>query len=305
MAIPGSQQLSSSAYRTLGLSGSATQGQIDQAARKLRIWPDPNTIPPTPWDLKWLGPISRNKNDIEQALARLSEPSTRIAERLMWFNGGDPKPWSGIDASRIAGITSPANAGDVHDRALYRLHMAGVRDPNLNDPGRWQDVLMQLRELAGSDDYLASVVDLENNGDFDKRARLEEIADELHKLPDSLTAGFITRAEAALENDDFVVAGRIMDLLRGCGPDSRKSLVEIYDRAEDLVVRRCSRIYDDLRQQLHWSEEAFNQEQKFNEGVCREIATVFNESVEPAVKDWNEFAPNDPERSERVHASAA
>ena len=305
MAVPGGRQLSASAYRTLGLSGSATQGQIDQAARKLRIWPDPKNIPPTAWDLKWLGPITRSKNDIEQALARLSEPATRVGERLMWFNGSDPKPWTAADSARVPAIAAPKSPPDLHDRALYRLHMATVRDPNLKDPSQWHDVILGLRQLSSSDEYLCWLVDQENNGDFDKRASLEEIAEALQRLPDSLTAGFIARAEAALENDDFVVAGRIVELLKGCGQSADKSLAQILDRAEDLLIHRCSRLHEDLERQIKWDRDAFTQERPHNQQVCRELATVFNESIEPVIEEWQTLAPGDQERAERIRLSAA
>ena len=86
--------IAQNAFRTLGLCARASQAQIDQAARQMRIWPDATDIPPTPWDLPWLGSLSRDKKAIENALSRLNDPQTRIEERLMWFNGTDPAFWN-------------------------------------------------------------------------------------------------------------------------------------------------------------------------------------------------------------------
>src|SRR5215212_1276920 len=82
--------LAANAYRTLGLSASAGQAAIDGAARRMRIWPDPSRIPPTPWDLPELGPLSRFRSDIEQAVARLHDPASRAAQRLLWYAGSSP-----------------------------------------------------------------------------------------------------------------------------------------------------------------------------------------------------------------------
>ena len=79
------ENFAANAYRTLGLSASATSAEIDAAARRMRIWPDPNRIPPTPWDLPFLGPVDRSRVQIEQAVARLHEPATRLADRLRWY----------------------------------------------------------------------------------------------------------------------------------------------------------------------------------------------------------------------------
>src|SRR4051794_6356942 len=79
------EKLAANAYRTLGISASSGQAEIEAAARKMRIWPDPSRIPPTPFDLPWLGPVGRTRNDIEQAVARLNEPASRVEERLLWY----------------------------------------------------------------------------------------------------------------------------------------------------------------------------------------------------------------------------
>src|SRR5690349_13900350 len=80
------------AYRTLGLSASASQTVIDATARRMRLWPDPARIPMTPWDILKLGPLCRTRADVERAAARLREPASRLGERLVWFHGAQFPP---------------------------------------------------------------------------------------------------------------------------------------------------------------------------------------------------------------------
>ena len=55
------------AYRMLGMSATANQREIENAARRMRIWPDPARVPSTVWDMPWLGPLSRSRSDIERS----------------------------------------------------------------------------------------------------------------------------------------------------------------------------------------------------------------------------------------------
>src|SRR5437764_12257365 len=79
------ERLTNNAYRVLGLGGDANQEMIQQAARRMRLLAAATKIPPTPWDLPWLGAINRSKPAIEQAVAKLNEPNWRVQERMRWF----------------------------------------------------------------------------------------------------------------------------------------------------------------------------------------------------------------------------
>src|SRR4051812_48463605 len=102
------EKLIRNAYRTLGLSATANQQAIESAARRMRIWPDPARIPPTPWDLSWLGPLSRTRSDIDRAVALLNEPAARLEEKLLWFHAPTPPAELSPDELKAAIDTSNA-----------------------------------------------------------------------------------------------------------------------------------------------------------------------------------------------------
>ena len=304
------KRLAASAYRTLGLSASATQAQIDQAARRLRIWPDPNTVPPTPWDVSWLGPVARSKNDIEQAMSRLSEPATRIEERLIWFHGTTPALWASADSTAMektfASLAKATDAASIHDVALAKLQLGLLRDNSLIKTDRWKRIYQRLAALAESDDYLAWALELENSGDFDKRAQIDEIAAAVQSLPASLTALFAAKAETALEDDNATAAVRILGLLRGdkSGVGDRCE-TRILDRIEDLATRRCQQVHEELNRRLLKEKEDFTQQRPHNQLVCREVATLYQDSIEPALAQLESIAGPQSDRLQRVRSAAA
>jgi hypothetical protein len=132
MGVLTAQRMAASAYRTLGLPASATQAQIDAAARRLRIWADPKTVPPTPWDTPWLGPVRRSRNDIEQALSALNEPATRVEERLLWFHRPEPALWEAQKPIELD-VSAPRTAGGASD--LVAEARAIARGIEARNPG--------------------------------------------------------------------------------------------------------------------------------------------------------------------------
>src|SRR4051794_41782772 len=115
------ERIEANAFRVLGLPGTATQQAIEQAARRMRIWPDERRIPPTVWDLPWVGKLSRSKNAVEQAVARLNEPASRVEERLLWFHAASAMLKDQTVASVGGGGAQMASSGDwggKHDAAL-------------------------------------------------------------------------------------------------------------------------------------------------------------------------------------------
>src|SRR5437016_3003004 len=140
MEVVTQNRLTRNAYRILGLSGDASQEAIDQAARKMRLWASAQRIPETSWDLPWLGTLQRNKSDIEQAVARLADPPTRLRERLMWFCGA-PEEFSTSDLSAVQENLRQANgessAKREHNSAVAEL-AAAMFQPQPIHPGSWE-----------------------------------------------------------------------------------------------------------------------------------------------------------------------
>src|SRR2546429_265400 len=115
------ERISGNAFRVLGLPGDASQQAIEASARKMRIWPTPERIPPTAWDLPWVGSLSRSRMELEQAVARLTDPKSRIEERLLWFGAGERR-LSGESHEQIersiAELSAAADAPSRHAGAL-------------------------------------------------------------------------------------------------------------------------------------------------------------------------------------------
>src|SRR5579859_7971544 len=111
-------RLAANAYRTLGLPAGVSQEAIDAAARKMRVLGEAQSIPASPNDLNWLGPVSRSRADIEQALARLHDPAARVEERFLWLH-------------------HPQNRGPITD--ADELLVVATQDP---DPATRHDALV-------------------------------------------------------------------------------------------------------------------------------------------------------------------
>src|SRR5258705_7481492 len=137
MEVVTQNRLTRNAYGILGLGGDASQEAIDQAARKMRLWATAKRIPETNWDLPWLGTLERNKSDIEQAVARLADPPTRLRERLMWFCG-EPEEFSagGLNTvqENLRQTNGESTAQREHKLALVELAAAVVQPPAVS-PG--------------------------------------------------------------------------------------------------------------------------------------------------------------------------
>ena len=302
------QSLAASAYRTLGLPASATQQQIDAAARRLRIWPDPNTFPPTPWDSQWLGPVFRSKNDIEQAVAALNDPTSRTQERLLWFHLNDPSIWSAANVlspngtlQKLAANRDPAS---VHDMALVRLQLAMLHDAQFLDAARWKRVFAQLQMLAKSTSFQKWVIELESQGDFEKKAHDDEIIATVQSLATLLADTMAARAEAALEDDDPNTAARILGFLRADdGSSLASSEVEkrILDRLEDLISRRCQHMSDDLERKFLRGGTPL----PLAQATCGGCAKFYNDSIDPVLNQLHLLAGANSDRALRGRSSAA
>jgi hypothetical protein len=232
--------LSANAYRVLGLTANASQADIDLAARQMRIWQDPELIPPTPNDAEWIGPVPRSSTDIENAVARLADPLSRLDERFWWFCQTPPESDQPpqIDRSDVL---------QIHDAALIHLYRSLLGDISGDNLKAWQKVVGRFRYLATSDDYLQWLLQIESNGDFEKPASLDEIAMAQQHMPDRLSSALAGSVQEALESGDFVAARKAVQLV-GNDQTSNAANDELVDRMEEDLAGRCAQLREKIDQ---------------------------------------------------------
>ncbi|HWE94929.1 MAG TPA: hypothetical protein VG269_13270 [Tepidisphaeraceae bacterium] len=233
--------LSGNAFRILGLTAGASQSQIDAAARTMRIWEDPASIPESVNDANWIGPVPRTPRDIENAVARLADPLSRLEERFWWFCTTPP-------ASDALPGRDPSSVPAFHDAALVHLYHGLLTNVPDEDFDAWKALVERCRKLAASDDYLQWLFEVESAGDFEKRASLEEIAEAQEQIPLRLSTAFAASVDDALAGGDFAAAARAVQLVRTDGPRGASSdpSEALIDRMEDELAGRCSKLVEKI-----------------------------------------------------------
>jgi hypothetical protein len=298
--------LASNAFRTLGLSAAATQADVDRAARKMRIFPDPAMIPPTPWDLPALGNVSRTKNDVEQAVSRLNEPQSRVQERLLWFHTelatrAGPSP-EALDSLCSRGDKSPDPAAR-HDSALAALHAAMLLDPFISDEARWQRAIGGFAKLAASEEYRQLLHRTETEGDFEKRAEPHEIDLSISALPDTIAGSLVVQADRAMDDGDFAGCGRILRVLSRSG--SVELQYRVLDRVEDALQRRCRQLHDEMARRLITDRDNFLVHTQTNRKLCLESAHFYNDTISPLLTELETLCAQDQDRGTRSRGMGA
>jgi hypothetical protein len=290
------ERMSRNAYRILGLPGTASQAAIEQAVRRMRIWPDAGRIPATAWDVPWVGELVRSKSELEQALSRLAEPGTRVQERLLWFHRANAllnEQTQGTLDDAAEGLGQSDEIAERHDGSLARYRAAMLLDPEIKETERWQAVVQAFSELSNSDDYLDYLLKVECEGDFEKRAEPEEIANAVKNLPKALLEGLAAKAESALDDEKLEQAGSILRLLRTMDPSVSRQLL---DRMEDLIDRRCERMGDELRKEIVFEDRA----RLHNDGVCRRVSKEYESSIATLVAGLEQLGASETHRVQRV-----
>jgi hypothetical protein len=305
------RSLAANAYRTLGLSASAGQAAIDAAARRMRIWPDPSRIPPTPWDLPRLGPLSRSRNDIEQAVARLHDPASRAEQRLLWYaRATPPADLADDDADDQIESDPPgasASPADHHDAALASLHSALLNDPEVADAARWRRVMERFADLAASPDYAVWLARAEGEGDFEKRASAEEIRAALDAPPSALAAGVAPKARAALDRGDGEACAAIVSLLRAASPAQAGGgpVRALLDDLEDGLHAQCRECDRALRDVLRTNRDAPQDFYSTNFDAAVAAEKAYATRISPALELLCRVSADDPDRTVRARSRCA
>ena len=264
--------LAANAFRTLGLPATADQAAVDAAARRLRLWPDPARIPPTPWDVPWLGPLRRARPDVENAVARLADPTQRVAERVLWYHGQRPPPLA------AAAQTLPA---DDPDAPLGTLHAAVVIDPDAADVDRWRTVL---GGWTGDRDEVRRQADAlyaaDAAGRFEKAATRAEMAAATAAVPVAIGEHLAARGRAALDAGDADRCQSLVALVAATAA-GRRTVADLVDRIEDLILARCGQVDHDLRDVLRTNHANPRPFWARNEPPTRRAADAYNATVNP------------------------
>lgn len=292
--------LAANPYRTLGISGSASQAAIELAARRLRIWADPRQIPATAWDLPQLGPIDRSRAAVEQAVVRLGNPEPRVRDRLAWYSGSAPPRGKPLDG------TTSAEFPAMHDMTIAALHAAWVTDPDAQDASLWQDVWGRLSRLADSMDFLDWMLHIESEGGFEKRASIEEIGQATCQLVPALAQGLLPKARSALDRGHRAASAAIIALLHREQSGQGSAAVRLIDELEDEVVGRCERARSELQKKLANDPAAPEKHYVQNTYNSFMAAEQYRDEIVPRVKQLLDLlGQSETDRSERVRTQCA
>lgn len=304
-------RIAANAYRTLGLAADASQQAIDAAARKMRILANAQGIPTSPNDLKRLGPVARSSADIEQALAQLNDPVGRVEERFLWLHHPENHDQIADTEELFIAATQSQDPTARHDAVILLLHAAVETDPRLLHPTLWRNASIAAEAFTHCEGYVQAIHAIELAGDFEKRARPQEIEAVGLMLPEVIVAVLLARTRAALDENDFDVCGRAaialapvaqtMPRLNALFDDARERLL---DKLEDLVDQRCRLTVDEVAARIVCDRKKFARQKKKNHVATRELAAEYNKNIHPALNLVGSLCQQ-MARTQRIHASAA
>jgi hypothetical protein len=296
--------IAANGFRVLGVSGSASQSDITMAARRMRIWPDEKNIPPTAWDFPWVGPLSRSQTALQQAVARLGEPTTRIADRLLWYAGEQPPKFTSSPTTPEE--LARASPAECHCLAVGALHRALVQDPTVKDIDRWRNVTQGLIDWCGSVGCTEWMIQVEASGGFDKGATQDEIISAICSLPSAVGSWATSAAMAALDFGRSEQCAKILEMVQGF--EAIASTVDsgaLGDRLEDQIIEACAKIDAQLRPVLRTIHSQPQKNWVANFAATQVAADQYARSVDPALRQMVSMSANDPSRVDRAKTEAA
>ena len=238
------EPLARSAFRVLGLSASASQAEVFEAAEALRLALRLGVEKKFDADLAWLAPVSRSEADVRDALGRLADPPRRAAERLFWFQCAPaaprPAPLAALrrDAELLRAAEGPAAQ---HDAALFLLAALHALDPQFKERAAWADAFRLWRETVVREEFWPLLVAADLKGEFEQVLTFGEAAELRRQTPRLVSRAVADAARDAASAADFARAGRALAVLRAASlPPAlldeyeNETLGPVEERVEDV-----------------------------------------------------------------------
>lgn len=267
-----------SAFRVLGLSAAATQGEVFEAASSLRLALKVGVRKTFEGDAAWLGEVRRDASDVRDAVGRLSEPVQRARERLYWFQLPAPPSAVATTAGLSAAVEEllkrvpvraerPGGAADeqgsderggarlaereaaaLHDAALLALAGAVRLDPALGEPEAWARAFRLWRRLFGCEEFWSLLVASDLKGDYEQLVTFGEVAQLRRDAPRVVYAHAAARARDAVLRNDLHEAARAFAVVRAAEPPP--PLLREYE--EETVGPAEDKLKDELDGAFCW-----------------------------------------------------
>ncbi|MDT7809215.1 MAG: hypothetical protein QOJ70_3028 [Acidobacteriota bacterium] len=219
-----------SAFRTLGLAATATQGEVFDAASRVRLALKLGVRKTFDADAAWLGTIERGESEVRDSIGRLSEPAQRARERLFWFHGRAPMRRAPNVAELMRAVDAllsgePVESGNgsgaqetdaaLHDAALLALAGLVRLDPALRDLDAWARTFDLWQRVFECEEFWSRLVAADLKGDYEQSVTFGKVAELRMSAPRIVSAHVASRARDAAMREDLRACLRAFRLLRG------------------------------------------------------------------------------------------
>ncbi len=274
------------AYRVLGLPGSAALNAIYAASRSMLRACKLDVSKTTPWDLPWLGPLNRSESDVQSANGRITNPSSRLRERMFWFFEGQEivellSPPS-LNNAAIGWASAPRPSAR-HDAALLNFIAAIVIDPIIREEERWLQVISDWQELIESDEYWSALLNNEINGGFEPPATSVEIIELRREALKLVIDALGTISRESLDRKDIKTCQRAIRVLRKARLPKELLIHQensLIGPLKNALESLCSKVISNCRNNVKHK----NGYEQANLAVCHEALDRFHKEIESSLK---------------------
>ena len=237
-----------SAFRLLGLAASASEREVFDAAASLRLALKLGVEKRFEADARWLGPLARGESEVRDALGRLSDPTSRAAERVLWFHA---PPAAGVDSldglrARSDALRGAGGWWAAHDAALLMLAGVSRLDPTLGAPAAWAEAFGLWRALWEAEEFWSLLVAADLLGEYEQLVTYGEVKALRGRVPRLVSEPLAERAKTAAVRGEMTFCRRALAVLRGAGLPT--ALVEEYENdilgpLEDHLQEECDAVF--------------------------------------------------------------